>query len=210
MRRALPWHYTATVDEIYTVHPDGCRDVIWEQFATGHSRLRITGFDDQPRQAFLAAGTTLSAMRLQPGTIIAPELIRTPLRDQGDLAGLVDAETSLALETAEIIAALSKPGATLGHVARQAGTTPRSLQRRFRAQSLPRPDFWRLLGRARHAAQALCTPEALSEIALDAGFSDQAHMTREFHRWFGASPAAVRKDSMLRADICRTGLGTWA
>jgi AraC family transcriptional regulator len=48
--------------------------------------------------------------------------------------------------------------------------------------------------RVRAAAHALAsTRQPLSEIALDAGFSDQAYMSRVFFRTMGMTPAAFRR-----------------
>jgi len=38
----------------------------------------------------------------------------------------------------------------------------------------------------------------LAEIALAAGFSDQAHLTRHFHRAFGQSPGQWRQQTTQR------------
>ena len=39
-----------------------------------------------------------------------------------------------------------------------------------------------------------CCPRALApaEVAADAGFADQAHLTRWFRRYYGVTPAAYR------------------
>ncbi|PWE52690.1 hypothetical protein DEM27_29380 [Metarhizobium album] len=67
----------------------------------------------------------------------------------------------------------------LARIARDAGASPRTLQRRLRECRLPPPDFWRRLGRARRTVSALSADEPLAEMATDFGYSDQAHMTRE-------------------------------
>lgn len=43
--------------------------------------------------------------------------------------------------------------------------------------------------------------KALSEIAIDCGFSDQAHMCRQFRRATGASPNAWRRDNMMMSEL---------
>jgi AraC-like DNA-binding protein len=41
----------------------------------------------------------------------------------------------------------------------------------------------------------LNSSEPLSDLALDAGFSDQSHLTRAFRSQFGFTPAHLRKHS---------------
>lgn len=39
--------------------------------------------------------------------------------------------------------------------------------------------------------QALSPEVPLAELAVDHGFADQAHMTREFRQWLGTTPTRV-------------------
>jgi hypothetical protein len=50
--------------------------------------------------------------------------------------------------------------------------------------------------------------EAGLHYAIEWGFSDQAHMTREFVRWFGITPAKFRTNQPLKAAIKQPGLAT--
>ncbi|HYN81892.1 MAG TPA: helix-turn-helix domain-containing protein [Gemmatimonadaceae bacterium] len=54
-------------------------------------------------------------------------------------------------------------------------------------------------------ARALATSvRSLSQLAQEAGFADQSHMTRLFARYFGITPAAYR--DAMRTDVdCRRG-----
>lgn len=102
------------------------------------------------------------------------------------------------------ILALTLPGASPERVARDLGVSARTLQRRFVQSGLPSPEFWRLLARARRAAGLLATAAPLAGIACDCGYSDQAHMTRDFARWFGTSPAQLRRDKASAAATSPT------
>lgn len=62
---------------------------------------------------------------------------------------------------------------------RTVGVTPADYQRRLRIEC------------ARHALATSRVP--LAELALEAGFSSQAHFTRMFHRMVGTTPAAWRR-----------------
>lgn len=79
-------------------------------------------------------------------------------------------------------------------IARELHVHPVHLARVFRARwdCTPREYLQRM--RVRNAAHRLASSRApLAEIALDAGFSDQAHMTRVFGRMTGLTPAAMRR-----------------
>jgi AraC-like DNA-binding protein len=81
-------------------------------------------------------------------------------------------------------------------VARQFGKSRRQLERTF-SQVVGVPlKFFCTLSRLRHAAQLIAQPAgpSLTAIASDAGYSDQAHMTRDFRRLAGATPARLRHD----------------
>jgi AraC family transcriptional regulator len=51
------------------------------------------------------------------------------------------------------------------------------------------------------------TSESLSQIALSAGFSDQAHLCRLFQRAFGQSPSIWRREHKTEASISRADIG---
>ncbi|HTE54592.1 MAG TPA: DUF6597 domain-containing transcriptional factor [Kofleriaceae bacterium] len=85
------------------------------------------------------------------------------------------------------------PGGRIEALAREIGVSPRQLHRRFVAavgygpktfQRIAR--FQRLLALARPPARA-----RLGQLALEAGYADQAHMTREVGELAGRTPAAV-------------------
>ena len=84
---------------------------------------------------------------------------------------------------------------TLASLAAEAGTSPRTLQRRLSERSA---SFSRLVTDARIevAATDLCKSKGptLTEIAFIAGFADQAHFARSFSRAVGTTPSSYRAD----------------
>lgn len=106
-------------------------------------------------------------------------------------------------------ASLGQAGGSIASVVKQAGVSARTLQRLLRQKGLPAPDFWRRLGRARQAACLLRDSTNLTSIAYEAGYSDQAHMTRDFRRWFGLTPSQLRANSQCLLDVTQSGLGNW-
>jgi len=76
------------------------------------------------------------------------------------------------------------------------GLSLRALQRHLAAADLSWPGFLRA-ARLRQASDRLLAEDtALTAIAHDAGFADQAHFTRSFRRAAGMSPSAYRRIAM--------------
>jgi hypothetical protein len=74
------------------------------------------------------------------------------------------------------------------------GWNERKLQRFFEAAYGPSPATMRCFWRFEHLRRAVLTRpyESLSALAFDHGFSDQAHMAREFQRFSGLTISAWR------------------
>lgn len=77
--------------------------------------------------------------------------------------------------------------------ARRQGLTPEAVSRGFRKVFAVTPSRFRLEARARAALAAIAAdPSPLAAIAADAGFCDQAHMTRAVTALTGRPPGAWR------------------
>lgn len=101
-----------------------------------------------------------------------------------------------AAETVRAVIAGMESGAleSLDEAADDAGIAVRTLDRRFeRATGLTAALYLRLVRfhRARDAIKA--GAERLSDVAAEAGYADQAHMTRDFRRFAGETPKLVRQ-----------------
>ncbi len=81
----------------------------------------------------------------------------------------------------------------LASLAAEAGVTPVHLARAFRDRYGCSMGAYLRAVRVAHVQRALARPARLAELALDAGFYDQAHMTRVFSRALGTTPAAYRR-----------------
>lgn len=205
------WTYTAGANEVSIVLPDGCVDlVVLSCDRTGCEVFHTTDWDFAPRLVKLNAGTCLTGYRLRPGTTLDLAEFEPADHDVSNLEAEIEANTRHDQEVSEIIEALCLSGNSVRCLARQQGVSERTLQRRFKDLSLPSPAFWRQLGRARRAVQALPCRVPLAEIAAHYGYSDQAHMTREFVRWFGWTPAQLRRNPAAIADLAQPGLGNWS
>jgi AraC-like DNA-binding protein len=79
--------------------------------------------------------------------------------------------------------------------AEAAGLHPCSASRGFRLCYGVSPQRYRLEQRAARAARAARRARgSLASVAAEAGFADQAHMTRAIGRFFGRTPAALRRN----------------
>jgi AraC-like DNA-binding protein len=86
------------------------------------------------------------------------------------------------------------PSLSLEIWAEEAGLHPGSLSRGFERVFGMTPSAYRLAQRTRGAIDALVGSDApLSQLAIDCGFADQAHMTRAVAKLAGAPPAALRR-----------------
>jgi len=99
-------------------------------------------------------------------------------------------------ELAPALAALQDRAAepwTNAQLAKLTGLSVSSFERKFRKHLQTSPmQFLKSLRLARAAAALVQTGNSIAEIALDCGFSDQAHLSREFKRLMGATPGEWR------------------
>ena len=83
----------------------------------------------------------------------------------------------------------------LASVAGELAMSPRSLQRRLAEEKTSFRDILERLRRDLARRHLEHTTISISEIAYLAGFSEVSAFTRAVRRWFGRSPAQVRRDS---------------
>lgn len=214
---ACTWEQTAPAGREQRVVPDGCVDVIWNG-----ERITVAGPDTRPRVVLLAPGSRFVGARLRPGAagrvlpLPASEL-RDLSPDAADVLGrdvaaqlldrlLAGAEPhALLLSALEVrgvpeldplvgaaVKALGRPRARVSVVADELGVSARHLQRRISDAVGYGPKMLQRVLRFRRL-QALPTAP-LVELALDAGYADQAHMTAEVAALAGMPPVRFLKD----------------
>ncbi|WP_255442640.1 MULTISPECIES: AraC family transcriptional regulator [Corallococcus] len=94
----------------------------------------------------------------------------------------------------ERLDAVRGPPPTLAALAREAGVSPLRLGRAFRQTYRCSPAEYLRRSRLERAGRALReTERPLGDIALDAGYCDQSHLTREFRRRLHLTPAEYRR-----------------
>jgi AraC-like DNA-binding protein len=200
-----------TTDDATDVLPDGCSDLIWQ---AGRGAF-VAGPDTGPSPATAAPGTVFVGARFRPGAGgAALGLPLSELRDQrvgleeldaalarqlpGDLnpREALRRITAIALAAPPADAAVAEAARRLEHprtrveaLAGDLGLSERQLRRRFHAAAGYGPKTLQRVLRFRRFLAAASGD--LARAALDAGYADQAHLTRECTRLAGRPPAAL-------------------
>lgn len=84
-------------------------------------------------------------------------------------------------------------GLEISEVARMCGVHPVSLARRYRRHFGVSPGFALRQARVSRAAAIIGGGTSIAEAAEESGFADQSHLTRDFRRVLGLSPAQYRR-----------------
>lgn len=163
----------------------------WGIGALTRGARAMTGLAVSVRDALGDTGARLDEAARRQGTLeafamsaFALLLDRAARRDALPERALMGLMQSCAASTPPTLEALS--GAT--------GLTRRTLERRFSAMTGLPPGSWLRIRRFQQARTHVAGGHrALADIALEAGYADQAHMTREFQRYEAISPAALRR-----------------
>jgi AraC-like DNA-binding protein len=92
-----------------------------------------------------------------------------------------------AAKVASLLAA--HPGLPLGSLARQAGASPRTIERLFRVDTKMTFAKWRERLRLLHALRLLAGGEAVTNVALELGYSSPSAFTAMFRRALGTTPS---------------------
>jgi AraC-like DNA-binding protein len=104
----------------------------------------------------------------------------------------------------EYLETLPSENVSLERLAREAGLSPFHLCRVFRQETGLPPHAYQTLVRVRLAKALLAEGIAISQAAVEAGFYDQAHLTRRFKRVFGVTPGRfLGSAGPAASEICR-------
>ena len=102
----------------------------------------------------------------------------------------------------ELMDASATAHLTIEVLAREAGLSPAHFARAFKESVGRAPHQHLLTLRLDRARRMLDAPNAaLSDVALQTGFADQAHFTRFFKRQFGVTPGALLRTHRRSASL---------
>ena len=217
------------------VLPDGCLDVIVRDGAGA-----VAGPDTRPVETTVPQGATIAGVRFHPGAaaaalgVPADELRdqRVPLdalwrRDEADavaeaagdpwvLAAALRRRLRAAAPDPRVLAAARRlgraPATPVPVLAGALGLGERQLRRRFAAAVGYGPKTFARVERFRAALALVRAGEPLARAAAEAGYADQAHMTREIAALAGPHAGAAARDvEPMRSSPIRSGRsrGTW-
>jgi len=203
------WRHVSRKTGRAAVLPDGCRDLIL--FVTPGERPEwiVSPLMDQPFMHLSQTGQTCLGLRLVPGArfdeaVLLHEVRRMHEPDIGQALSLTEDLCRSDPRVSEALAGLAG-GGPVAQAARDMGVSERTLERLILDNTARRPVWWRRLARVRRAAAALDPAQALAETSCAYGFADQAHMSREFRRWFGVTPSGFLRDPRLLASVKAAG-----
>lgn len=169
----------------------------------------VTAVDSAPRRVESQQNERFSGYRLRPGTVVDQlELLAWVEKGNcADIVAVISACTYIDDDVEEALAYLSNGRASIDQTSRSIGVSTRTLQRKIKAVTGKTPIFWSNLARARKSIKALATDQPLAHIAFENGYADQAHLTREVHKWFGRPPMQIRQNPSAIEQIIDTGYG---
>jgi AraC-like DNA-binding protein len=107
---------------------------------------------------------------------------------RGVLPGHAGAEHRAVRIVKDYLDALPAQNVSLDELAREANISPFRLCRVFRRDTGLTPHAYQVVVRTRFAKSLLVKGVSISQAALEAGFFDQAHLTRHFKRIYGVTP----------------------
>ena len=205
------WRHASPTASRTLVVPDGCRDLIAIEAPGRPAQWLVSPLADHGYTVESVAGAIYTGYRLRPGVHI-DENAMLRLARAGDPAdapranALIEALAHMDTGMSEALDALAAtPNVT--SAARALGVSERSLERLLRGGTGRTPVYWKRLARLRRVARALSSEVPLAELAVDHGFADQAHMTREFRRWLGTTPTRVQASASWRLLLAQSGYG---
>jgi AraC-like DNA-binding protein len=191
------------------VVPDGCRDLILCLAPGAAPHWFISDLDDQTRVVRMDPGVRLVGFRLRPGTAWdedrLPAVLAEMKPDPDDAAQRIHDLANRHAAVSEALDCLASGAASVAGSAGDLGISPRTLQRLVMGSTGRSPAFWLLLARARRSARAVLEGASLADAAYQHGYADQAHMSREFRRWFDVSPRRLARDAEIARQLLQPG-----
>ena len=207
------WQFEAHAPLTSRVVPDGCRDLIVRLLPDAPPRCFVSGLATTAYDVCSGAGDRYRGFRLQAAARFDEHALlaaahRSAVVDDAGLLDVIRAHVRIDTRLDDALSALASTS-SVQRAAAGLGVSLRTLERLVQSTTSRTPGFWRALARARQSGRLVVngTDVSLAEAASIHGYADQAHMTREFQRWFGMSPSCLRRDADATATITQVGYG---
>ncbi len=201
---ACCWEQRVGVDRVQRVLPDGHADVL----VYDEGRIEVVGLHDEVDLPFLPQGTRIRGIRLRPHAVAAAfHLDASSLRNRTvpleDVLGSRGARRLVDPRQRDAWIRSIDPGRRVEHAVRllathtvdgaacELGLTSRQLRRVFLAEVGLSPKAFQRVLRMQRFLSAVEQVGGLASAAADAGYADQAHMTREVRSLAGITPARL-------------------
>ncbi|KXF79919.1 helix-turn-helix domain-containing protein [Enterovibrio coralii] len=199
--------WQSSVKEIasLSVVPDGCRDVIVTKHGDEMS-VHISPLYSKTIEVDMKPDVVMTGFRLAPGTWIDEDKLLTVLGDSpSDVEDKISTFTHCSANLSDILAQTRIHKGKASSLAVKLGVSERTLQRCLSRETGTSPVFWLQLARARQSALSIGEGKPLCDVAFDEGYADQAHLTRDIKRWFGATPLVLKDRHDLLRQLTAPG-----
>ena len=187
------------------VLPDGCRDLILCLAPGAAPHWFISDLDDRTRVVRMDPAIRLIGFRLRPGTVLDLDRLAGMEPDPEQAAQRIHDVATQPAAVSEALNCLASGARSIADSAGDLGVSQRTLQRLVMGSTGRSPAFWLLLARARRSARVVLDGASLADTAYSHGYADQAHMTREFRRWFDVSPRRLGRDAEIARQLREPG-----
>ncbi len=205
-----------SIAQSYWVHPDNCMDIVYRQ-----GSYSLVGAGTRSFQVGLEPDTEVSGLRFRPGMLAlllgidATEQLdqRRPLGQlisasarKKTLENYLSERSDKSKDSSDYILLQQlyhSQAQEVSALAKELYLSPRQLQRRLKHLLGYSPIVWLRIQRLRRVISALQLPQLLplAEVAVRAGYSDQAHLSREVKALTSLSPSALRQDVRFVQDV---------
>ncbi|MCU1375487.1 MAG: AraC family transcriptional regulator [Actinomycetia bacterium] len=181
------WEQRVSATRVQRVVPDGCADILFDSSGS----VTVAGLHDEVDLPTLTAGTHIRGIRLRPQAVatvlgLPAHELRNRVEPLDAVTRRLDLTTSPPDRVGGALRLLARM--TVGEAATTMGLSPRQLRRLLLAETgLGPKTFQRVLRLQRFLAHG----GPLATAAVDAGYADQPHLTREVTRLCGLPPAAL-------------------
>lgn len=205
------WSTKMQVGQASMILPDGCCDVIISQSAGAAPKVFLSRLMQAPFVSRAAATQQMTGYRLKPAAVLNFTHLLESIRDldpEEDLSDAIQNASTAQASVDEAIFCFQTQNGTVTEVCKDLGVRPRTLQRLFAANGLPSPVFWHQLARARRAGRDIVQGKTLCDTSFEAGYADQAHMSRAIRRLFGVTPKQLHARSDLARQFFQPGFAT--